>query len=401
MVSKSADCIPVNGHGLGNREIAALSVYYFLFYGGVGLTIAFIPIDLKNHGLSFSQIAILSALSAAAGGLTQVLLGHFSDKLGSRIHLAVLSCVSLGLSYLFYVYANSFAEYVPLFIWSGVGSLGGLTLTQAIIADLTSNGGNTAQGFSITRIWGTFGFIASLLLVTLLPGIADNAEFLYWTAAFYVLSAIPLLFIHESPIKRTSKNLFTGAMAVLKSSRSYIFLFCFTLSRLCDAGILGYLGLYLKEMGGGTQIIATAYWLNAVAEIPFVLLTGKLAERFGLKAPLILAFAVWPIRLYLYTLITVPSSVYYIQLLHGFTFGIVLIASVAYMAKASPGDLHGTGQGLLNVANALAMAIGPLLVGFIGDAQNLRDAFIVMTAIMITALVILIVFVREPDTEIS
>ena len=360
--------------------------------------LAFVPIYLKDRGLSLSQIAILSALSAVAGGLAQVFLGYFSDRLGSRKSLAVLSSVSLGLSYLFYVFADSFAEYIPLFIWTGVGYLGGFTLIQAIIADWTSAAGTTAQGFSVTRIWGTFGFIASLLLVTLWPDIARDTGFLYWTTALYTLSALPLLFVHESPIKRTSRGLFSGSMTVLRSCRSYVFLICFTLSRLCDAGILGYLGLYLKEMGGGTQIIATAYWLNAVAEIPFVLLTGKLSQRFGLKAPLILGFAVWPIRLYLYSLITTPGSVYYIQLLHGFTFGILLVISVAYMAKVSPQDLHGTGQGLLSVASAVSMAAGPLLVGFIGDAESLRDAFVVMAAIMIAALVILITLVKEPDT---
>ena len=375
----------------------ALSAFYFLFFAGLGLALAFVPIYLRARGLSLSRIALLSAIAAVAGGLAQVGLGYCSDRLGSRKRLAVASCVLLGASYLFYTVPRTLGGFAPLFALTGVCYLSGFTLPQAIIADWTSAGGTTARGFSVTRIWGTFGFIASLLVVTIKPSVAAGDTFLYWTAALYGLSALPLLAVREAPMTPTSWGLLRGAAQVLRSSRSYVFLICYTLSRLCDAGVLGYLGLYLKGLGSSAGTIATAYWINAVAEIPFVLLTGRLSQRYGLKPLLILAFAVWPVRLYLYSLITTAESVYYVQLLHGFTFGIVLVVSMAYMAKVSPGDLHGTGQGLLGVSNAIAMAVGPLLVGFIGDVSGLQSAFRVMAVMMIFTLIVLVVFVKEPS----
>ena len=385
-----------NGHGLQTREVVALSVYFLLFFAALGFVVPFIPIFLDARGLSLSEIAIVITTGAVVGALTQGPLGHLSDSLGARRHLAVFSCVSLGASYLFYGFAHETWQFALLAAWSGAGLLAGFTLPQAIIADWTSASGSTARGFSATRIWGTVGFVGSLVCVTALPSIASTTAFLYCAAGLYAACAFPLLATREAPVKATRLSLLTGAMRVLASDRSYVFLFCFTIFRLCESGTVNYLGLYVKGMGGTGSTVAMTYMIAACAEMPIMLLVGRVSDRFGRKAPLILAFAIWPVRLYLYSLITVPSSIYYIQLLHGFTYGIVLIVSVAYMSDVAASDLRATAQGLLSVASAVALAAGPLLVGFVGDAIGLAATFEVMAALAVFALIILVAFVQEP-----
>lgn len=386
-------------HGLGRREVVALSVFYFLFFGALGFLLTFVPVFLKARGLSLSEIAILLAVNAAVGGLTQVSIGHISDLLGSRKQLGALCCVLLGISYICFVYAHSLWAFALLFAWSGVTFLGGFTIPQAIISDWTSAEGSTARGFSATRIWGTIGFIASLLLVTRWPGIARGNAFLYAGGWLYILSALPLLALREAPVHRATRNIFKDAKAVLVSQRAYMFLICYALYRLCESGVLGFLNLYLKSLGADERVIAAAYMINAVAEIPFVLTIGFVSDKIGRKVLLIISFAALAIRLYLYSLISVPTAVYYIQLLHGLTFGIVVIVSVAYMSDVAPPNLHGTAQGLLSVFNAIAMTLSPLLVGFIGEAIGLRPTFQIMAAIMALAFVLLTVFVKEPGTS--
>ena len=98
----------------------------------------------------------------------------------------------------------------------------------------------------------------------------------------------------------------------------------------------------------------------------------------------------------LYSLISAPSSVYYIQLLHGLTYGIMLVASVAYMSDVAPPDLRATAQALLSVGSAVSMAAGPLLVGPMGDAMGLAVTFRVMAVVMVGALCVFAALVREP-----
>jgi len=51
-------------HGIPRREVAALSAYFLLYFGGVGFNITFLPIFLKSRGLSLSEMAILWAIAA-------------------------------------------------------------------------------------------------------------------------------------------------------------------------------------------------------------------------------------------------------------------------------------------------------------------------------------------------
>ncbi len=385
-------------HGLGRRELAALSAYFFLYFGAVGFNVTFLPIFLRARGLSLSEMAVLWALAATAGGIVQARIGHLSDSIGSRKLIAASGIVLLSASYLFYDLAHTFWQFVPLYLWSGLCMLVGFTLPQAMISDWTSASRRTAHGFSITRIWGTMGFIAALLMVTVFPGVASGVRFLYWIAGLYGASALPVLLVREGPITRTSHSLLRGALQVLRADRSWIFLICFVAFRLTETGMLNYTGLYLKGLGADARVIASAYWICAAAEMPIVFTIGRISDRVGRKLPLLVAFALWPARLYAYSLISVPTSIFYIQLFHGFTYGVVLVCSMAYLSDVAPDDLRGTAQGLLITGNAVAMALGPLLTGFLGDAVGLAVAFRVMAVMMVAAFVALAVLVREPDS---
>ena len=392
----STNRTPLNSHGLPTRELVGLRAFYFLFFAAIAFMIAFLPIFLSSRGLTLSQIGLVIAAFALSGALTQGPLGHLSDVVGSRRYLGALCCAWVGASYFFYPHAHSVWAFVLLSALTGAGWLGGFTLPQAIISDWTSATGTTARGFSSARIWGTLGFLSPLVAVFGWPGLASGTGFLYYGAVLYLASGIPLLLLHEARVRATTHGMLTGTMRVLTSQRAYAFLLCYTVFRLCSSAKANYLGLYIKGLGGDEKAVAAAYALAAMAEVPVVLLIGKISDRFGRKWPLAVAFIIHPLNLYLYSLVTVPSSIYYLQLLGGLTFGIVLVVGVAYISDVSPMDLRGTAQGLFSVSNAAAMAIGPVLAGIVGDRVGLAVAFRVMAIIMVVTLVAFLAFVKEP-----
>lgn len=383
-------------HGLERRQAGALSLYYLLYFAAVGFNIVFLPLFLKSRGLSLSQMAVLWATAAVVGGLAQWRVGHWSDSIGSRKALAAGGIALLGASYFFYRYAHTFWQFVPLYLWSGMWSLIGATLPQAMISDWTSRAGSTGRAFAVVRIWGSIGFIAALMMATRWPQVAVGIRPLYWVGGLYVASALPLLFIRDASILKTDHSLLRGAMKVLRSNRCWAFLACLTVFKLTETGLANYMGLFLKQLGAGPGLIAAAYWASAVAEVPFLLAIGRISDRVGRRIPLIAAFAVWSLRLLAYSLISEPTSVFYIQLFHGLTYGISVVCAVAYMSDVAPPDLRGTAQGLLSIVSAVAMAAGPLLAGLLGDTLGLAATFRVMSGLVGLALVVVILFVREP-----
>lgn len=385
--------------GLAMREAVGLSIFFFLFFAGIAFPFSFLPIYVTKRGCDLGELAVLMALFALVGGTAQIYLGHISDSLGSRKLIGSLSCISLGLSYVFYTSAHGFWQFLPLYLWTGLSFLGGFTIPQTIIADWASVSSSTARAFSMTRIWGTFGYIIALFAVVFRPDVANGRSLLYWAAAFYITAGIALLTVREAAVHQSKHSMFKGAKQVILSQRAYMFLLCYTLFRVCESGMWPYLSIFIKELGGDTRAVSIAFCASAIGEIPFVMFVGRLSDRIGRKLPLVVAFAVWPIRLFLYSLIHEPSTAYYIQLLHGFTYGITLVCGVSYMSDIAPKELRGTAQGLLSLANAAAMFGGPLVTGFVGNAIGLRPTFQVLAAISVLALVILILFVSEPQRE--
>ena len=55
-----------------------------------------------------------------------------------------------------------------------------------------------------------------------------------------------------------------------------------------------------------------------------------------------------PPRFFLYVIILDPWYILPVNLLHGFTYGIMYSSLTAYMSSLTPPSLHGTTQGLIN-----------------------------------------------------
>ncbi|MFQ3548484.1 MAG: MFS transporter [Armatimonadota bacterium] len=381
-------------------QIVWLSVYFFLFLSALGIAMPFLPVYLHNKGMSYSMIAVLASAYALTGFLTQAKIGHISDILGTRKYVAVFCCVMLGSSYFFYMSAKSFLLFLILFIWSGVGFFSGMMLPQVIASDWATAEQSTTRLFSVPRLWGTIGFIVALVIVSIFPKAAEGNRFLLLCGCLYISSAFPMLMLKENFITKTTKSMFRCASEVLKRDRTWLFLVCYLFFRMCESGTFSYLSLYLKELGGDTSTFAIAYCISAASEAPFIIITSRLIDRIGIKKPLIISFCVWPIRLFLLAMATTTHAVYWVQILHSITFGIMMVASIAFVAEVAPKEMKGTAQGIHSATNAAAMTAGPLFMGIMSDHIGIGSSFKVMAALMIIILVIFLIFVKEPNKRI-
>ena len=136
--------------------------------------------------------------------------------------------------------------------------------------------------------------------------------------------------------------------------------------------------------------------INAIAEIPLLGLAGPLSERIGRRPVLLVALLVLPLRMAAYASIPTAAWVFPVQLFHGLTFGFMSVASVAYVADRAPDDLRATAQGLLRMAMAAGMCIGPLAGGMVLAATNSMPAlFWVLGGVVALGAAVFALFVAE------
>ena len=108
-----------------------------------------------------------------------------------------------------------------------------------------------------------------------------------------------------------------------------------------------FLGILIKEIGGSNALVGKAFSLGALTEIPIMLFSATLLRRFSPRVMLGFAYLLYIIRLFLFSIIPSITWVLPLNLLHGISFGLYWIATVAIANEIAPDSLKGTAQGAL------------------------------------------------------
>lgn len=386
---------------LGRRNGTGLSAYYFLSLASQGFVVAFVPLYLKSRGITLTQFGILGALYAIAGVLTQLPIGMLADRLRHRRPLIIGGTAVLGGSYLLYGPAHTFPQFCGLYLLTGSVFFTVATLTSTLISDWTAKSGNTASVFGGTRIWGSIGFIVTLAIVGVTPTLVSGANLLPMIAVLFLMSGCAILPVVEpARVRHTEHARLAGARKLLSNRNLAIFLVSYLIYGTSQSSTMSYFSLYIQSLGGTKQIIALALVVAAVVEIPFMIWVGRASDRIGRRPPLVIAFLTLPLRLFLYSRLVDPSHVFYIQLFHGLTFSFMLVSAMAFVADLSDGD-RATAQGLLSMSNAIAMAAGPTIGGFVADHSSLSAMYGVFSVIALVGGLVFVLFVKESHPDLT
>ena len=169
------------------------------------------------------------------------------------------------------------------------------------------------------------------------------------------------------------------------------------------AFVLPFLPLYVAELGVRDPG-AAASWaglLIGVAPLVAGLLApvwGRLADRYGHKGVAVKALVAYVVILALSARVTRVEQLLALRIGIGL-FGGIGPLGLAMATAQSSREETGRAVGLIQAAQILAAAVGPLAGGLLADAIGMRRTFLFTAALCALALVLLVAFYREgrPD----
>ena len=385
------------------RNRRGLSAHYFFSFAALGFTATFLPLFLRSRGLSLKQVGALSAIYALSGACAQIPVGALSDKLGSRRPVSVLAAILLGVTYLLFNSARSFGQFFVLYLVGGILFYTVATLTSALISDWTAKTGNTGHYYGTTRIWGSIGFIVTMVIVSAVPRMTQGKNLLPFVAVLFWTSGLAISSVVESKHhERSVRPAFHNVPRLLRNRNLALFMLAFFLYRCCEGGGMGFLSIYLNEhLHASRSLISLAFAWNAIVEIPFMLWVGGASDRMGRRPPLVIAFLTLPLRMFLYSQLRNPQDIFFVQLLQGFTFSFMLVPSMAFVADLAPGELRATGQGLLGMTAGIATSAGPFIGGRIAQHLSISSMYMAIAGTALVAGMIFILFVHESQPDVD
>ncbi|MEX2162034.1 MAG: MFS transporter [Anaerolineales bacterium] len=384
---------------LDRSKRSQLSGIYFVTFLAFSAIVPYLALYYASLGFTGVQIGALLGV----GPLVSLLATPFWTSLADsrNRHRAVLAG---GILSLVFIYA----------LFPALVSFDQILIAVALLALLSSHVlplqdsavmfmlGEQRDRYGRIRAWGTIGWGIGAPLF----GVLYNVFGLGWMfGAISLVMLINLFQVRRLEFEQVSQTIpiFSGLRQLLRDSRwLLLFLAAFVAAIGLSAGT-GYLALLLGSMGSqartlfglvapASALVGIALALATMSELPIMLFSKPLILSLGDRGLLLTSLFVGGLRNLIYAFSASAWQILLAQLLHGFTFALLWLAGINYVAKHAPRGLTATTQGLFStVLLGFGLAAGNLFNGLMMDLVGIGSMFAVSGAVVFLGLFIVFV----------
>ena len=266
---------------------------------------------------------------------------------------------------LFTLYTLSVAFYMPT-----------LALSNSVaFTGLTRNGLDTIKDFPPIRIFGTIGFICTMLAVNFL-GFQSTPHQMLLSGCISLLLCLyaftlPTCSTNQSTQKKSlSESLGLNAFSLFKERRMAIFFIFSMLLGICLQITNGYANPFISSFADipiyadtfGAKNANALISLSQASETCCILLIPFFMKRFGIKRVMMIAMLAWVFRFGLFGLGDPGSGVWMFilsMIVYGVAFDFFNVSGALFVDQNTNAEMRSSAQGLFMImTNGLGASIG-------------------------------------------
>lgn len=366
-------------------ESAMIASGYFWLYAGVGAFVPYTALYYQHLGFGGVGLGVLMALPAIAAALTGPFWGAFADATAAhRLILRIVPLIAAVMTLLL----SRITEFVPFLLALGVMSFAMVPVASLWDSYAVSAGERGGASFGSLRIFGSIGFTVMVLFTGELMANGMSRRFLYAYAIAHVLTSASTLLLPRLA-ERRPRRLMDGLGEIVRR-RPYLLLL--VVAYLIASGVAminNFLGIHIKGLGGGTDIVGLAFAISAVSELPIIGFGTWIMKRIGARRMVYIALVAYIVR---FTVLTSAPSAEWVlvaQVFHGVSFGMFLVASISLAHRLGGKENAATAQALLaTMSFGFGNITGSLLGGVLLDLIGTTWMYVGVVGVMIIALAI-------------
>jgi MFS family permease len=363
----------------------------FLQAEAVGVVLPILNTFLKESGWRYDEIGLATALLGLGTLLFQTPAGVLVDRIKSRRLLFFVASLAVGLSFGVIPFVPRTAVWIDsLLFLSGVAQsifvpvLGALALALVGYKALNRTLGEN-QG------WNHAGNIVAALLAFVAVRYFGSASIFYSVAGASLVGAFSIYWMRKEELNEEiasgdGKQVEVKWGPILRDRSVLSLLAAVALFHLANAPILPVTALYIKQLGGSSELTTFTVLSAQLVMVPVAWATGRLCDSWGRKPIMAVAFWVLPFRILTYTLAHDPHMVVFLQALDGIGAGIYSVAIVAFAADLTRGKGHFNSLlGIFATAQAIGGVVGPIVSGLVLQHFGFDMTFIGFAALALLA----------------
>lgn len=372
----------------------SLSSFYFFFFAVVGAMLPFWPLYLESLGFAPVQIGTLVALAMFTKIIAPNVWGWVADRRAERVPLVRLACTSAALVFAAVLVSSRFWWLAVLMVLFSFFWNSALPLFEAVT--LNHLHGRTER-YTRIRLWGSVGFVASVLCVGGLVERDGEGAVPLAILALIGCAALASFGVREAgaaPAERAPGSL----LAVLGSRPVVALLLACFLMQAGHGPYYAFYSIYLEAHAYSPTAIGGLWALGVVAEVAVFARMHRLIAWAGLRALFVLAFALTALRwvLVAWLVASVPAMVV-AQLLHAASFGLYHGVAIQLVHQRFAAGHQGRGQALYSSASfGAGGAAGALMAGFLWSGLGASATWLVAAAVTAAAALLVWRYVEVP-----
>ena len=389
------------------RSRFGLNAANFFQAEAVGVVLPILNTFLKEARWRYDQIGLATALLGLGTLLFQTPAGVLVDRIKSRRLIFFIASIAVGVCFGVIPLVPRTPIWIDTLLFlSGVAQstfipvLGALALALVGYKALNRTLGEN-QG------WNHAGNIVAALLAFVAVKYFGSASIFYSVAIASLVGALSVYWIRKQELNEEMAsgdgNQPQVKWGTILRDRSVRFLLIAVgLFHLANAPILPVTALYIKQLGGTSELATFTVLSAQLVMVPVAWATGRLCDSWGRKPIMAVAFWVLPLRILSYTLAHNPHMVVFLQALDGIGAGIYSVAIVAFAADLT----RGKGQfnsllGVFATAQAVGGVVGPVVSGQVLQHLGFNATFIGFAALALLAATAFQLLVPETQKKAS
>jgi MFS transporter, NHS family, xanthosine permease len=375
---------------------------------------AYLGGNLKFEGF---QIGSFFATMGIASLFMPAIMGIVADRwIPAQKLLGICHIFAAG----FLVLAAAQTEYgklYPLILCSVMFYMPTIALSNSVAYNAISKGGmSTVKDFPPIRVWGTVGFIVSMISVDLL-GYANSANQLYLSAVIGFALGIYSFTLPNCDVsvgsgaKSWVDHMGLRAFALFKQKKMAIF-FVFSMMLGMSLQITNaFANDYLTNFFGKNPIYAGTFGvehanilisLSQASETLCILLIPFVLRKFGIKKVMLISMVAWVLRFALLGVGNPGGGVWMLilsMIVYGVAFDFFNISGSLFVENETDSSIRSSAQGVFMImTNGFGAFIGSYVAGWIVDIAGWPNSWFIFAAYsLVVAIVFAIVFKYKHD----
>jgi len=329
-----------------------LSLFNAVLFLGAGIQLPFLPLWLKDRGLSDAEVALVVGLMMAVR-IIGIPFGTFIADLAQRRRAVIIAC-TFGATAA-YLVLNVVAGFWPILI---CGMLAAALLAPVVpLTEVLAVEGRAHYGLDYGRIrlWASLSFLSGSVAAGALLEIIPMHAVILLIAGAQGAGALFSLLLPQDRAVRGARHVpvrFSAVFATLAGGSFLVFLLAAGLGQASHGFLYAFGSVHYEALGYSKFTIGKLWAVGVLAEVLMFAFSNRFYRALGSVRLIMLGTALAALR-WLVTGFEPPLLVLFaIQTLHAASFGFTHLGTMHFIRERVPENMRNSAQGFYSMLSS-------------------------------------------------